>query len=134
MTVSNALQAAIYARLTTYAPLVALIGVKVYDMPGKDAVYPFASFGPMDSVPDEIECVEAETQTLQIDIWSAAQDGQREAKAILDQVKVALHKWTGDLTAGALVIARVTQTRIMPDPDKSLTHGVVMVECDIEAP
>lgn len=134
MSYSNALQTAIYARLTTYAPLVALVGARVYDAPPKGAAYPYVSFGPSDSVTEDMECIAAETQTLQIDIWSSAQDGQRECKAIRDQVKAALHLWQAEPTVGALVLARVTLSRILPDPDNSLTHGVVQVECDVEAP
>lgn len=132
MTVSTALQKAIFERLTTYAPLVALIGQRVYDDPPTGAVYPFVSFGPMDAVPLEVECFEGATQNVQIDVWSDSQAGQVEAKEITDHVKTALHKFTANLSDGALIGMRVTLMRVIPDPEKHITHGVLQIEADVE--
>lgn len=129
---SWALHQVVFERLTTFSALGDLIDARVYDAPPKDAAYPFVSFGPMDSVPEDMECIDAETQTFQLDVWSSAQDGQRECKLICDQIKKAFHKWTDEPAVGALVIARVVLTRILPDPQQALTHGVVQVEFDIE--
>ena len=134
MTVSTALQAAIFARLTTYAPLVALIGVRVYDAPPKDAAYPFVSFGPMDALTEDADLLDGAEVSLQLDVWSAAQDGQREAKEVCDTIRAALHRWTANLSTGALAMIEVTRLRTIPDPQEHLTHGIVTVECAVEVP
>lgn len=132
MSVSNALQAAIYVRLTTFAPLMALIGVKVYDMPPKDAAYPFVSFGPMEALTDDADDVAGDEVSLQIDVWSAAQDGQREAKEICDAIHAALHRWAGVIDPGGLAMIEVSRRRVIPDPQEHLSHGVVTVDCVVE--
>ena len=84
---SNALQTLIYQRLTTYAPLVALIGTRVVDPPRGEEASPYISFGRSDWQEDDADCIEGREETIQLDIWSIAQDGQREAKDICDAVK-----------------------------------------------
>lgn len=132
MSVSNALQAAIYVRLTTFAPLMALIGAKVYDMPPQDAVYPFVSFGPMDALTDDADDVAGDEVSLQLDVWSAAQDGQREAKAICDAIHAALHRWSGSIDPGGLAMIEVSRRQVIPDPQEHLSHGIVTVDCAVE--
>lgn len=134
MTVSNALQTAIFTQLTTYAPLVALIGVKVYDMPAKDAIYPYTSFGPMDALTDDADLLDGAEFSLQIDVWSSAKDGQREAKEICDTIRAGLHRWSANLSSGALAMIEVSRIRILPDPQENLTHGVVTLDCMVELP
>jgi hypothetical protein len=132
MSVSNALQTLIFQRLTGASAVTALVAQRVYDHPPKDAVFPYLSFGASDSVPDDADCITGRIETLQIDIWSRAQDGKREAKAITDAVKTALHRWTGNLSVGALSMMEVTLSRVIDDPDGETSHGIVQVECHIE--
>jgi hypothetical protein len=132
MSVSNALQTLIFQRLTGASAVTALVGQRVYDHPPKDAVFPYLSFGASDSVPDDADCITGRIETLQIDIWSRAQDGKREAKAITDAVKTALHRWTGNLSVGALSMMEVTLSRVIDDPDGITSHGILQVECHVE--
>jgi hypothetical protein len=133
MSASFALQQAVFARLTGYAPLAAVIYGRVYDDPPKDAAYPFVSFGPMDAVVADADCVDGATETLQIDVWSNAQDGQRECKAILAHVRAALHRFEATLSSGRLVGGvRVVLAQTIPDPVQHITHGVLQVEADLE--
>ena len=132
MSASDELQAAIYTRLTTFAPLVALVGTRVHDLPPSPVVAPYISFGPSDTVSDDAECITGREETLQIDVWSEALDGYRECKLICDQVKKALHDWNGELTVNALAFIRVQTVRVFRDPDGRTTHGVVTVQAMIE--
>jgi hypothetical protein len=134
MSHSNALQTLVFQRLTSFAPLVALVGVRVYDAPPATAVFPYISFGPMDAVPDDADLVDLESQSLQIDVWSKAVDGQRQCKAICDQVRRAFKGFTGNLTTGAMAGAEVAQFRVIPDPQDGLHHGVITVEFLVEGP
>ncbi len=134
MTLSSwSLQQLIVARLKAHAGLAALISARVYDQAPKNVALPYISIGPSDVVEDDADCILAATETLQLDVWSEAQDGKREAKLICDQVRAALHDYTAEPAVGALAGMRVVQVRVFDDPDGRTTHGVVQVECLIEA-
>ncbi|WP_347311368.1 DUF3168 domain-containing protein [Defluviimonas sp. SAOS-178_SWC] len=132
MSESNALQAMIVARLKADAGVSAIIGQKVYDRPPATVAAPYVSIGPSDYVPDDAECVDGRVETMQIDCWSEAQDGKREAKAIADAAKKALHRYAGSIDPGALVSIEVVQVRVLDDPDGITTHGIVIVEAIVE--
>ena len=132
MSQSNALQKMLFDRLTGDAPLVALIGGRVYDAPAPGVIHPYVSFGPSATVPADAELLILREETLQIDVWSKAKDGQRECKAIVDAIKTSLHRWQGMPVTGAVADMRVGLTRILPDPADGVTHGVVQVEIDVE--
>lgn len=132
MSLSNALQKLVYDRLTSYAPLAALVGARIYDHPPLNATFPYISFGPSDYVPDDMDCITGRVETLQIDIWSRAQDGKRECKAITDAVKSALHLFEAEPEAGALVLMTVGLVRVLDDPDQITSHGIVQIEATME--
>ncbi|GLS87688.1 hypothetical protein GCM10010873_26620 [Cypionkella aquatica] len=132
MSISTDIQTAIFERLTSAISVTALVGQRVYDAPDKDSVWPYISFGPSDQVPDDILCIEGQTHSLQIDAWSKATDGQREAKLIVDAVRKALHLYPIDLGAGAVLVMRVIIARVLPDPATGVTHGVVALEIEAE--
>ncbi len=132
MSISNALQALIYERLVADAGVGALVGDRIYDRPSATVTSPYITFGPSDYVPDDDECIDGRVETVQLDIWSEAQDGKREAKAVVDAVKVSLHDAVGDLDNGALSTMRVVLVRVFDDPDGRTTHGIVQIECLIE--
>ena len=132
MSTSNALQKLIYDQLVASGPVGALVGDRIYDRPSATVAPPYITFGASDSVPDDHECIDGRLETLQLDVWSEAQDGKRECKAIVDAVKRALHDAVGNLDVGALVTMRVTLVRVFDDPDGRTTHGIVQVEAVIE--
>lgn len=132
MSTSNALQKLIFDLLVASGPVGALVGDRIYDRPSISVTAPFITFGPSDSIPDDHECIDGRIENVQLDVWSEAQDGKRECKAIVDAVKAALHDAVGSLTVGALVTMRVTLVRVMDDPDGRTTHGIVQVEAVIE--
>lgn len=130
--ISNALQAAIYARLVANAGVAALVSGRVYDITPLDAAFPHISFGPSDIVTDDQECINGRVETVQLDCWSRAQDGFRECKALVDAVKAALHDYSVNLSVGALASMRITLSQVFRDPDGLTSHGVVQVECLVE--
>lgn len=132
VSVSNALQAMVYQRLMSHGAVSALVGARIYDAPPLTAAYPFVSIGDGTVVPDDAECIAGRNETLQIDCWSNAQDGKREAKALVDAVKAALHGYDGTMATGALISIEVVLMRVMDDPDPSLKHGVIQIEALIE--
>lgn len=132
MSVSFALQALIYARLTSYAPLTTIIGSRVADKPLSSMAFPCITFGPSDVVTDDYQCIAGRVETIQLDCWSRAQDGFREVKEITDHIKAALHLYQAEPASGALALMRVDMIRVFRDPDGQTSHGVVMVECTLE--
>lgn len=132
MSVSNALQKLVFDRLLATPAVTGLIGQRVFDHPPADAAFPYVSFGASDYQPDDMECISGRIETLQVDIWSRAQDGKREAKMITDAVKTSLHLYPGEPEVGALVLMRVDMVRMMDDPDGITSHGIVQIEAHLE--
>lgn len=132
MSTSNSLQKLIFDLLVADAGVGALVGDKIYDDPSSTIAAPYITFGASDFAPDDHECIDGRVETVQLDVWSEAQDGKRECKAIVDAVRSCLHDATGDLEVGALVTMRVALARVFKDPDGRTTHGVIQIEAEIE--
>lgn len=127
------LQGLLFRTLTGNPAITALAG-GVYDRvptdpyKGKNS---YASFGPSDVVDDGAECVASGEHTFQIDWWSRAV-GQVECKRLVRLTRRALHEQSLELTENALAEIRVDFTRVFPDADPLITHGVVTVTALIE--
>lgn len=102
---------------------------KVYDRAAEDTAYPYVTLGPSYWVDDSAECIQARSQTVQVDVWhSGAAKGALED--LVDDVSASLDGWadTETLTMHPL---QVTLARIMDDPSGAL-HGVVQIEAMVE--
>lgn len=132
MTPSVDLQTMIVARLKAYAPLVALVGGRVYDNPPEKPTYPHVSIGASDAIDNDADCIPGRIETVQIDCWTRDGGRLRPAKEIADQVKAALHGFAGELADHALVDMRVELMRAFMDADGLTAHGVVQVSCIVE--
>lgn len=132
MSVSAELQKAIYDALVADSAVGALIGDRIYDGVPKGAVFPYVSFGPTDSLTDDMECVAGRRETVQLDVWSRDQGKMRPCKEIMDAVKDALHFADLSLAVNALVLIRVDGQRLFMDQDGITAHGVLTVEADLE--
>ncbi len=131
MAPDNEFQTAVFQLLMGSTDLQSLIFGRVYDGEFEgDTLYPYVSFGPSDSVPDDTDCRDAERYTLQIDTWSDEQ-GQKEIKAVMFAVRQALHNQAVDLPTHAMHDMRVVNSQVLPDP-KGVHHGVQQIEVDIE--
>lgn len=125
------LQTAIFNALVADAGVHALAGDRIHDGRPSDGPFPCITFGPSDYVTDDMECITARTESLQIDCWT--QDGRlRPARELADAVKAALHLAEISLSVHALALIRVTAVRAFMDPDGITGHGVVTVEAVIE--
>lgn len=132
MSLSNAIQRAIFERLVASPAVAAIVAGRVYDAPPSTVQAPYITFGPSDVVFDDMACISGRIETVQIDCWSEAQDGKREVKALSDAVAAALHDYEATLTVGRLVLMEVVAVRVMDDPSGA-HHGVITVECTAEA-
>ena len=108
----------------------------VYDRPpaspfGTKQAY--ISMGPSDLQPDDADCIDGETHTIQIDVWSRT-PGQVACKRICGAVKAALHDQDLELTENALVQMTLTFQQVFGDPDGLTTHGAMQFTAMAEEP
>lgn len=132
MSVSRELQTAILDALVADAGVGALVGDRIYDGAPSDRQYPCITFGPADSFNEDLTCVDARTETVQLDVWARDQGRMGPCKDICDVVKNALHLANITLTQHALIRIRTDSIRVFRDPDGLTAHGVVTVEADME--
>lgn len=136
MNISEDLQRVLYGVLLTVPEVATLAGGRVYDrVPMKDgkvtATFPYVSFGPVNVIDDYAECVEGETHTIQLDVWSRAV-GQSECKNLVDTIRKALNRSQPELTDNAVVGINIPICQIVRDPDGLTTHGIIQVEIMVE--
>lgn len=131
-TPSEALQTAIFEALTSDPAVTAIVGARVHD--GRPTEYPAITFGPFDYVPEDMDCIDGRTASLQLDCW--ARDGSkrlRPAKELADTVVALLHNIELDLGTHALTRLSVDSVRTFMDADGLTGHGIVVLEAEIEA-
>ncbi len=107
------IEQSIYTRLTTFAPLVALIGTRVFDgdLTAKQDTWPAVSFSGWDIDHIEAGSVPAtlRTRRVTVDCYTDKKNliaGRDALRAVREQVKDALLRWgtnTGDSMAGTQV-------------------------------
>lgn len=131
MNISEELQRYLYAKLRTVPEVLTLAGGRVYDRVPDNTTFPYVSFGPSDIVDDGAECIEAETHTIQLDVWSRAV-GKGECKNITDGVKKALIRDMPTISDNAIVEMTVPYCQVVSDPDGLTSHGIIQVEIKVE--
>lgn len=95
----NALQAAIYSRLTGYSALTtALGGSKVYDHVPQRTVAPYVVIGDDTSVDFDTKTSNGWEVTLTIHCWDFEKAGRKSVKAIMGHIYDALHKAESSIT------------------------------------
>lgn len=122
---ASALQQTLYATLTGYAPLMALV-TGVYDQPGPAVVRPYVTIGDLlvsDWSSGSFTGAEVR-QTL--DVWTTAY-GQQAARDILDALTDALANLPDQTAHDRIVSTRVTGWRLIADPEGDALHGVLDV-------
>lgn len=132
MTSSEEIQRLLYATLTG-TPAIMALSHRVYEHVPADpfgSKTAYISFGPIDTVEDDAECITGIEHTIQLDVWSKT-PGQLECKALTDLVRKALHRQSLSISENALVDTWVELTRVFVDPGGD-HHGVVQVRCMVE--
>ena len=133
MSPAQSLQAAIHTILTGSASLVALVPGGIHDgNPPDGAGFPRITYGPADSVPQQLQGVAARLDTIQIDVWSRVNGELYEAKAIVDAIEALLNGASLSMGDHAAASCEVTLMRVFRDPDRITAHGVVQVEAMVE--
>lgn len=98
------LRIAMVDQMRGYAPLTSVIGQRIYDLPPQQPApkLPYVSLGPMNYVPDLVDCIEGGEIMIQVDVWSN-EPGQHEAGVIAGLVRKSLDGFFPDLAVNALV-------------------------------
>jgi hypothetical protein len=120
-----ALRAAIHAALAADAPLAALLGgAKVFDVPPKEADFPFVALGEA-VVADWSTATERGTEhALTLHAFSRS-GGRAEAMAIAAAVQEALHDMPLMLSAHRLANLRATTAEVVREADGRTFHALV---------
>lgn len=97
-TPSNPLQAGIYTRLTTYAPLTALVGTSVFDLVPDDQQPPFVVIGDDTAIDWSTKTNNGWDTTVTIHCWDFEKGGRKSVKAIMSAIYDALHDQNASIT------------------------------------
>ncbi|OYR14505.1 hypothetical protein CEV32_0510 [Brucella rhizosphaerae] len=85
----------------------------------------------MNVIDDFADCIDGETHTIQLDVWSR-EVGQVECKNIVDGIRKALNRSQPELAESAVVAVNIPICQIVRDPDGLTTHGIIQVEIMVE--
>jgi len=105
----NALQAAIYTRLTGYAALTtALGGSKVYDHVPQDTPAPYVVIGDDISIPSDTKTSNGWEVTLTIHCFDFEKAGRKSVKTLMGHIYDALHKSETNITVTGFTLVYLT--------------------------
>lgn len=131
MSFGTAIQAAVYGRLTTYAPLADLLAPHadnpakpaVYDDVPQGALFPYVTIGDDTLIEwDQDACLGAEA-TITLHVWSRER-GRKQAKTIQGALYDALHRYALPVDGSHTVDCLWEMSESFLDPDGHTRHGV----------
>lgn len=104
------------------------VPLPVYDNVPSTATHPYITIGPVDGLPDDADCISARRVDVQVDIWGRDNGAKQPTEARVDLVYNALHEASLTLDAPyACVNCRVSQFRVLRQPDGIGAHGILTV-------
>jgi hypothetical protein len=127
------IQGAIVQALKADPSVAALVNGRIYDSVPGNAVFPYVSIGPADSVADDADCIAGLLVAQQLDVWSRA-PGFPEAKKIGDAVRAALHDQESalPLASNGMAYFEHRNSRFTRDPDGLTSHGILLFEAAVQ--
>ena len=136
MSFESAIQAAIFERLRTYAPLASVLaphgsvdGPAVYDdvpqaaQSESNAAFPFVTVGEDTHNANDTDDSSGADSTITINCWSRFR-GRRELKQIQGLIYDALHRFDLDLGALSLTTIEWEYSKVIMESDARTRHGV----------
>jgi hypothetical protein len=142
MTPSNALQAAIYSRLTGYTALTSLLATatSVYDFVPQAAVAPYVVIGDDTSVDWSTKTANGWEVTITVHAWDYQRQGRKSVKAILSAVYDALHRQDASITVSGFTLVDIQseyeetfQDTTVEGQNDAYYHGVARYRAFIQA-
>lgn len=95
------------------------------DKATETTAFPYVTRGPIYGADADVECIEADDWTVQLDLWDR-QSNKLKTAELAQKVRRALKGWS-DTAAVTMHPLSVGTPRIMDDPDGLTTHAVLMV-------
>jgi hypothetical protein len=120
----RALIAAIRAAALADTDVQALVGVRFYDEPPPDIMFPYVTLGRAESRPVDASAGEAIEHAVTLHAWSR-HGGRAEMLDLIDALRAALHNAPLSVTGRRLVLLFVQFTDIFRSGDGRTTHGVL---------
>lgn len=133
MSFAHRIQAAVYARLRTYAPLTAMLaphadpqvgGAAIYDDVPQGAAFPYVTIGEDTLVEWDTDTELGAEATITLHTWSR-QRGRAETKALQGHIYDALHRYALPVTGMHLIECKWEMSESFLDPDGHTRHGVM---------
>lgn len=107
---ANALQAAIYTRLTGYSALTtALGGAKVYDHVPQDTAAPYVVIGDDTLVESDTKTANGWEATITIHCWDFATAGRMCIKTLMGHIFDALHRQESNITVSGFSLTYIAR-------------------------
>lgn len=131
------LQGAVVAAIKADFGVANIVGARVFDHVPRSltgdvsATFPFVGWASDDAQTEDIDCIDGQTVSFDIDCWSR-QPGFPEVRRLSDAVRAALHNAELALADNAIVSIRHDQTRTFRDPDGLTSHAVLTFEAILE--
>ena len=118
------LQQSIFSALTANAALTTLLGgARVYDDVPQGTDFPYLTFGQSTARDWSTGSDDGDEHILTLHVWSQGR-GKKQAHAIMDAVRTALHDQALALAGHRLVNLRHEFSEARRDPDGALVHGI----------
>lgn len=131
MSAEQALLSAMRAALLDNDALGALVGVRVYDDPPADAVFPYVTLGRIETRAADASGAAALDHVVTLHVWSR-HGGRAEALSAIAAIRGALHNAALDLDGHRLTLLLVSFTDVFRSGDGRTTHGVVRLRAVTE--
>lgn len=118
-----ALQQAIVATLSADTAVLAALGAaRIYDDTPQPATFPYVTLGQTTARSADVDFAPTEEHVVTLHVWSRAR-GRREALAVIDAIRFALHDQALALTDHRLVNLRHDFSDARRERDGDTIHG-----------
>jgi len=132
MSAERALLGAIRAALLADADVSALLAERVYDDAPADAVFPYVTFGRIETRAADASASAALDHAVTLHVWSR-HGGRAEALSVIAAMRAALHHAALTPADHRLILLLVSFTDVFRAGDGRTTHGVVRLRAVTEA-
>lgn len=131
MSADRALLSAIREAMFGHAPLLALVGDRIYDDPPADVVFPYITLGRIESRPADAASRDAIEHAITLHAWSRY-GGRAETLDIIGAMRSALHNAPLAVEGHSLVLLLATFADVFRSGDGRTTHGVLRLRAVTE--
>ena len=125
--IGPAAQKAIWSALTAAN----VCGGRIYDMPPREAVFPYASIGDEQVIDDSDSCQDGWEVFSDIHVWSRPVSGSKVEVKTEAAAAIAAVLGISSLAGFSLVAVFHETTRFLRDPDGLTEHGIITIKMTV---